>query len=434
MDRTEYLNQLTGHDPSAAPIVNTPVPTIQQTGPPRWAVVGCWHLSGDQNGGNHHVYADLLDVNGALLPLPATPQLCYSWEGRTNERAPNPVTFDKRPPEPAANIPIFKGQRLEIWIEGESDHVSNLRTDLPDDEAGNSWGHHSYYVVFQRHEAAAPPEPTANAQVVAHVNLRQTPGYIDKPIGDVLAVIPPNTVCPILGGPQDADGLTWWNLAYGGVNGWAAQVDPYGTVLLIIPGRPIPAPKAEPWAELAEKYGLRPAVVAAVIDIESGGRAFGPDGRMIIRFENHIFEQYYHNALLYDGHFSYGEPVWTDHEWRGDGVDWYPVHTGAQSSEWDCFNYARAMGETAAMQSISMGAPQIMGFNYHHCGYLSVQKMFDAFSGSAQAQIEGFFAYLESTGALAALQAGEYLRFAVIYNGTGQAEYYAGLIRDRLGG
>ena len=40
---------------------------------------------------------------------------------------------------------------------------------------------------------------------------------------------------------------------------------------------------------LAEQLGIDPGVGVAVWAVESAGRPFGPDGRMTIRFENHIF-------------------------------------------------------------------------------------------------------------------------------------------------
>src|SRR5690606_31568339 len=40
---------------------------------------------------------------------------------------------------------------------------------------------------------------------------------------------------------------------------------------------------------LADRIGVDPAYAVAVVCVESGGQGFGPDGRVVIRFENHIF-------------------------------------------------------------------------------------------------------------------------------------------------
>ncbi len=49
------------------------------------------------------------------------------------------------------------------------------------------------------------------------LRIRETPG------GTELAVVPDGTKLTVLGGPQDADGLTWWNVQYGAIAGWSAD-------------------------------------------------------------------------------------------------------------------------------------------------------------------------------------------------------------------
>ena len=160
-DRSEYLNQLISHTPGDPPVANTDIPQIEAALPPCWRVVGCWHLSGEQNQGKHNIYVDLLDGDGNLLAPPIPYLLAFDWGGMRQDEKPQPVQFDKRPPEPAANVPVWTG-RVRVWIEGgqpASDRVSDLSTDFPG-AGGNSYGHHSYYVVFQETEATtAPIEP-----------------------------------------------------------------------------------------------------------------------------------------------------------------------------------------------------------------------------------------------------------------------------------
>ncbi|MGE0598078.1 MAG: SH3 domain-containing protein [Dehalococcoidia bacterium] len=50
------------------------------------------------------------------------------------------------------------------------------------------------------------------------LRIRQTPGTA----GTELTVVPDGTKLTVLGGPQDADGLTWWNIQYGDIVGWSA--------------------------------------------------------------------------------------------------------------------------------------------------------------------------------------------------------------------
>ncbi len=188
-------------------------------------------------------------------------------------------------------------------------------------------------------------------------------------------------------------------------------------------------------AKLAQVLAIPVDVIVGVLVAESGGQAYGPDGRLLIRFENHIFYRYWgnQNESVFNAHFSYDRASgWRDHLWRPDASSaWISFH-GNQSLEWRVFDFARSLSESAAMLSISMGAPQIMGFNYARLGYPSVQAMFSRFSGSVHAQIIGIFDFVKGPGTssapIAALQRRDYLTFATFYNGSGNAQTYAELI------
>ena len=188
---------------------------------------------------------------------------------------------------------------------------------------------------------------------------------------------------------------------------------------------------------LSAKLGVEPGVAVAVFAVESGGQAFGPSGRTLIRFENHLFYNYWgkNNLADFNQHFLFDlGQRWSGHKFRANpnGV-WLDFH-GNQANEWTVFEFARQLDETAAMLSISMGAPQIMGFNYSIIGYASVQEMFKAFARSDRDQVIGFFDFVQgvlpNAGAVKTLQAKNFIQFATIYNGSGQASYYGGLIAN----
>lgn len=192
-------------------------------------------------------------------------------------------------------------------------------------------------------------------------------------------------------------------------------------------------------AVLANELRLAPEVVTAVLSTESGGQAFGPDGRMAIRFENHVFHNYWGaaNPERFARHFRFNpDRIWLDHEWRpSPSQPWQSFH-GDPAAEWQVFTFAAGLddktADTAAKQSISMGAPQIMGLNFAGLGYESVQAMFDAFSARETSQIVGFFDFVQSKSGIRALQREDYYAFAEIYNGPGQAARYATLIGERV--
>jgi hypothetical protein len=190
---------------------------------------------------------------------------------------------------------------------------------------------------------------------------------------------------------------------------------------------------------LSNVLNIDPGVAAAVLAIESGGQAFDLNNRMIIRFEVQVFYQQWgkDNREKFNKHFMYDEAQrWTGHKYRLNGKSpWIDVHSD-QSTEWAAFDFARNLNEIAALMSISMGAPQIMGFNYSLIGYRGVGYMYKAFSTDIRNQIFGFFDFIQGVvaddAAIKALQTGDFESFAIYYNGTGQTETYTGLIKNAL--
>ncbi len=86
--------------------------------------------------------------------------------------------------------------------------------------------------------AAAPVAPSAAAsgalalgdevRTLTAARLRRTPGVTNKPANDTLAIVAPNTVMTVSGGPTRADGITWWRLVgtlpnLGRTEGWMAE-------------------------------------------------------------------------------------------------------------------------------------------------------------------------------------------------------------------
>lgn len=193
--------------------------------------------------------------------------------------------------------------------------------------------------------------------------------------------------------------------------------------------------------ELSELLNIPVNALVAVLVAESSGRTFAADGRMIIRFENHLFYRFWgeKNQAVFNRYFRFdtssGANNWKGHEWRPNLESPWQVFHGTQSKEWDVLMFARALDDTAALLSISMGAPQIVGFNYKRVGYESVQHMFEAFARSAHAQLLGMFDFVKGSAAtspaIQALQSKDYLTFASIYNGPANAETYRGIIQAR---
>jgi uncharacterized protein YraI len=184
---------------------------------------------------------------------------------------------------------------------------------------------------------------------------------------------------------------------------------------------------------LSELIDIEPEATAAVLCVESSGKGFSRSG-LIIRFENHQFYRRWgkQNKKTFDEHFQFSkEKVWKDHKFRKTkSGSWESFH-GNQKKEWEVFNFAKDLSKIAAMESISMGAPQIMGFNFKAIGYNSVQRMFENFSYDVRYHIFGFFDFLDNS-MIHSLRNNDFVSFAKSYNGSGQAETYGGWIKDHF--
>ena len=188
---------------------------------------------------------------------------------------------------------------------------------------------------------------------------------------------------------------------------------------------------------LSNVVGIDPAAAVAVLCVESSGRGFGDDGRMIIRFENHVFWDKWgkDTADNFNGHFKFNaSKKWLGHQFcEAAGSTWGDCHKKGQADEWRVFGFARNLDEACAIRSISMGGPQIMGFNHHLIGYESPRAMFDNFQADLRWQAIGLFDFVKGAGTtspmLEALRRRRFDDFATHYNGPGQAAEYGGRIQ-----
>ncbi len=193
-------------------------------------------------------------------------------------------------------------------------------------------------------------------------------------------------------------------------------------------------------SRIGDILAVDPAAAVAIICVESSGIGMGPDGRMIIRFENHIFWKEWgkKNPTAFNARFRFNQSKqWLGHQFRAKNTAAWENFHGNQISEWRVFEAARSLNEVAALRSISMGLPQIMGFNAAAIGYDSVGEMFAAFQSDIRYQILGLFDFVKGAGTtsamLSALQRKNYDDFAARYNGPGQAAIYGARIASHVG-
>jgi peptidoglycan/xylan/chitin deacetylase (PgdA/CDA1 family) len=187
--------------------------------------------------------------------------------------------------------------------------------------------------------------------------------------------------------------------------------------------------------EKASTLGISPSDAAATIFVESSGLGFGPDGRMIIRFESCVFYEQWgkKESLEFSNHFECGRQ---NDKFRTSPTHEFTEYHGNHSKEWRVFEFARNLDEEAAIKSISMGLGQIMGFNADKAGYTSAEEMFNNMSHSLKSQIDGFFSALsynkdnKDKSCMDNLKTNNYVGFAACYNAYGQDEAYASRIKE----
>jgi hypothetical protein len=195
---------------------------------------------------------------------------------------------------------------------------------------------------------------------------------------------------------------------------------------------------------LADELAIDVSAAVAVLQVESAGRGFLDDGRMVIRFEPHVFLRHVDDdrETLVRKRFRFdAQEPWKRHAYR-TGNSWVPMHVtklslaANQDREWEALDIARDIDPLAALKAISMGAPQIMGFNHARIGYDGVEDMFRTFQADERFHVLGLFDFVRGPGAvsegLVALQRRRWEDFASVYNGPGQASVYGARIATHV--
>lgn len=133
-------------------------------GQPYWRAMLVHHLTPEENHGNHHIFLDALDEQGARLP---GARGRVTWDG--GEQV---VTVDKPAGEPGTNFPMWKWQVCTVeMLDLPSDRVTGLHTGHPDEPPGmgNTLFHHSFAVQFQRAVISGEPggQPAGSGSVIS---------------------------------------------------------------------------------------------------------------------------------------------------------------------------------------------------------------------------------------------------------------------------
>lgn len=140
-------------------------------------------------------------------------------------------------------------------------------------------------------------------------------------------------------------------------------------------------------------------VLMAIVKVETPGYGFdSKTGKLLIQFEPSWFKK--------------KAPFAPSGKWSVNKVD-------VQAKEWIAFNDAFAKSPNAAMESTSIGLPQIMGFHFQRLGYSNVGAMWDDFKRGEYQQLCALVRFILSDPTLLrAVKNRDWYRIAYIYNGA----------------
>ena len=182
--------------------------------------------------------------------------------------------------------------------------------------------------------------------------------------------------------------------------------------------------------DFADEIGVDWRLLQAILKSESPEGSFR-DGRLIIRFEAHIFANKVQTSnIIFD---------WNPNlPWKNQRAfinnEWIDIHiTGPQSQnrEYYVFEFAKVLHEENAHLSISMGEAQIMGFNHKSVGFNSAREMYEFASQSKENDRQLYYRYIKTRMDLIQAMRNKHFRtIAAIYNGS-NVDVYSEHIKSR---
>lgn len=164
-------------------------------------------------------------------------------------------------------------------------------------------------------------------------------------------------------------------------------------------GRPL---SDEGMGQICSNLGVSEPEVWAVLTVETRGFGFLQDRRPQILFERHVFHRLT-NGKFDSGHenISYAKPG---------------GYAGG-AGEYTRLENAISLDREAALQSVSWGIGQVMGFNYEVAGFNTIDDMVAAMVKDENAQLLAMSNFIKGNNLDRALQRQNWVSFAHGYNG-----------------
>ncbi len=175
----------------------------------------------------------------------------------------------------------------------------------------------------------------------------------------------------------------------------------------------------EDLVEAAARLDVPLASIYAINEVESKGKGFLDNGKTVILFERHIMYRQL-TKVRHSGDDPAELKRHADQLATANPALVNPKAGGyiGGTSEHQRLAMARLIDDTAALESASWGAFQIMGFHWKRLGYASVQDFVAAMSAGESQQFDAFTRFIETDPVLhKALKARKWAEFAKLYNG-----------------
>jgi hypothetical protein len=172
----------------------------------------------------------------------------------------------------------------------------------------------------------------------------------------------------------------------------------------------------------ADSLGVKPASLYALMQVETDGAGFLPDGRPKILFERHVM---YRRMIAANLDADAARQAWPEL------VNTLPGGYEGGAAEHARLERAQALSVVAALESCSWGLFQIMGFHWQALGFDSVEDFVRAMHESEWWHLNAFIRFvIHDEATHAALREGDWSTFARRYNGAG---FRRNAYDDRLG-
>ncbi|WP_018429318.1 N-acetylmuramidase domain-containing protein [Hoeflea sp. 108] len=162
----------------------------------------------------------------------------------------------------------------------------------------------------------------------------------------------------------------------------------------------------------AKEFGLEPAALLAIAEIESAGQVFAKvEGRNepLIRFEGHYFDR-----RLTGDKQDHARAAGLASPNAGD-----IANPRGQAARWQLLGRAAAIDHGAAYESTSWGLGQVMGAHWQWLGFADVDALVTEARSGAAGQARLMARYLDKAGLTDALNGHDWEAVGHGYNGPG---------------